>query len=175
MSSDNIDIPMTENATETQDVSEAKTPIEAENPVELETPTEMENSDIMENDTETENSIIIEVEPQFLPQHSQPDDNKFAFAYTITITNNCSDACQLLARHWIITDANEQIQEVQGAGVVGEQPRLVPGASFTYASGAILKTEWGTMKGSYQMRSDAGEIFDVPISEFALVPAHALH
>jgi len=119
--------------------------------------------------------IDIHIETQFIDSQSQPEDRRFVFAYTITITNDSDIPAQLVSRHWIITDANNAKQEVQGLGVVGEQPRLEPGEDYTYTSGVILETEIGTMEGSYQMRTDEGEIFDAPIPLFALVPPHAIH
>lgn len=121
------------------------------------------------------NPIDIHIETQFIDEQSQPDNQRFVFAYTITITNDSDIPAQLVSRHWIITDANDTKQEVQGLGVVGEQPRLEPGEDYTYTSGVILETEIGTMEGSYQMRTDDGEIFDAPIPVFALVPPHAVH
>ena len=82
---------------------------------------------------------------------------------------------QLISRHWIITDANSDVQEVRGVGVVGEQPQLAPGEEYTYSSGVILPTDTGTMTGSYQMRSALGEEFDAPIPKFTLIPPHKLH
>lgn len=119
--------------------------------------------------------IEIDVKTNFIPDQSDPDKGRFVYAYTITISNRGERTAQLLSRHWIVTDANDIKQEVQGMGVVGEQPRLEPGESFTYTSGVVLDTEFGTMEGSYQMRSDNGETFDAPIPTFALVPPHAIH
>ncbi len=121
------------------------------------------------------NPIDIDVSTNFIAEQSTPDDGRFVYAYTITIHNRGERAAQLLSRHWIVTDAREGRQEVQGMGVVGEQPRLEPGESFTYTSGVILETEIGTMEGSYQMRTDSGDIFEAPIPTFALVPPHAIH
>lgn len=119
--------------------------------------------------------IDIDIKTRFIAEQSKPDDGRFVYAYTITIHNRGEKAAQLLSRHWIVTDAREECQEVQGMGVVGEQPRLEPGESFTYTSGVILETEIGTMEGSYEMRTDNGDIFKAPIPTFALVPPHAIH
>jgi ApaG protein len=117
---------------------------------------------------ETARSIRIEVETRYLDSQSDPDDDRYAFAYTITIRNEGAVAARLVSRHWIITDASGKTEHVRGAGVVGEQPHLRPGESFQYTSGAVLHTPVGTMHGSYQMIGDDGEPFDAPISPFRL-------
>lgn len=119
----------------------------------------------------------IEVQPvaQFIPDQSDPDDNRYLFAYTITITNTGEVAAQLVSRHWIITDAHEEIQEVRGLGVVGKQPLLKPGESFQYTSGSSLTTPVGTMKGTYQMVAEDGTHFDAEIPEFTLAMPRVLH
>ncbi|MGH1440535.1 MAG: Co2+/Mg2+ efflux protein ApaG [Cellvibrionaceae bacterium] len=119
--------------------------------------------------------IMIKVKTAYLDDHSQPEKKRFAFAYTITIENNSDQPAQLLSRHWIITDANNVVQEVEGMGVVGQQPRILPGDSYTYSSGAVLETQVGTMEGTYQMQSDSGESFNIPIPAFSLTRPHALH
>ena len=119
--------------------------------------------------------LHVTVKTQYIAAQSNPDENKFVFAYTITITNNGSQAAQLLSRHWIITDANNEIYEVQGEGVVGEQPSIGPDSSFTYTSGTLLATDVGHMQGSYQMLSEDGHLFDVEIPAFCLAPPHTLH
>lgn len=119
--------------------------------------------------------IHIDVSTAYLDGESLAEARRFVFRYTIAITNEGSEAVQLISRHWRITDAEEQVQEVQGLGVVGEQPTIEPGQTYTYSSGAILETETGMMQGSYQMRSASGELFDAPIPAFALVPPMALH
>lgn len=119
--------------------------------------------------------IVIEVVPRYLPEQSVPADNRFVFSYTITITNRGSEAVRLLNRHWRITDANNQVQEVRGAGVVGEQPLIEPGESFRYTSGALLQTPVGTMEGSYEMITSSGRSFDAPIAAFSLAQPGALH
>ena len=119
----------------------------------------------------------IDVQPvaQFIPDQSDPDDNRYLFAYTITITNTGEVPAQLVSRHWIITDANNEIQEVRGLGVIGKQPLLQPGESFEYTSGSVLTTPVGTMKGSYQMVAEDGTHFTADIPEFVLAIPRALH
>lgn len=119
--------------------------------------------------------IKISVKTQYLPDHSTPATRRFAFAYTITITNNGKYTVQLLRRHWIITDGNHKTEEVRGDGVVGEQPHIAPGESFTYTSGAVLDTPIGTMEGSYQMRMDSGDSFEAMIPRFSLAKPGTLH
>jgi ApaG protein len=120
-------------------------------------------------------AIAIEVATRFLPEESAPDDGRYVFAYTIRIHNHGPVPAQLISRHWIITDANGKVQEVRGDGVVGEQPRLAPGESFEYTSGAVLETGLGTMRGSYRMRTDDGTAFDAPIDPFTLSIPRTLH
>lgn len=120
-------------------------------------------------------SIKIEVKPAYIASQSQPEQRRFVYSYTITITNLGDEQVQLISRHWRITDADSRLQEVRGLGVVGEQPMLAPGQSYTYTSGVILETETGIMEGSYQMRSESGAEFDAAIPTFALVPPHAIH
>lgn len=100
---------------------------------------------------------------------------RYVYSYTITIANQGDEPAQLISRHWHIRDARDKLQEVQGVGVVGEQPHLAPGESFTYTSGVVLETETGIMQGTYQMRADSGAMFDAEIPAFALVPPHAIH
>lgn len=119
--------------------------------------------------------IQVSVKPRYIPQQSKPEAGRFVYAYTITIANAGEAAAQLIGRHWVISDEREKTQEVRGIGVVGEQPYLAPGKSFTYTSGVILETETGIMEGSYQMKTDSGRLFDVVIPAFALVPPHAIH
>ena len=119
--------------------------------------------------------IEIRTAPQFIAEQSNPDDDHFVFAYTITIRNRGSVAAQLISRHWIITDATDEVQEVKGLGVVGHQPLLQPGESFEYTSGSSLTTPIGTMKGPYQMVGEDGTRFDAEIPEFVLAAPRALH
>jgi len=119
--------------------------------------------------------IQIDVRTSYLPGQSEPGQNRYVFAYTITITNAGSVPARLVTRHWIITDANEQKREVHGEGVVCEQPYLLPGSSFQYTSGTILETPVGTMQGSYQMIADDGTAFDAEIPSFTLSIPRTLH
>jgi ApaG protein len=120
-------------------------------------------------------SIDIAVATQFLDEQSAPDENRYAFAYTIRIRNAGELPARLMTRHWIITDANGKVQEVRGDGVVGEQPWLRPGEQFEYTSGAVLETNVGTMRGSYAWVSDDGTHFDAPIPAFTLSVPRTLH
>ena len=119
--------------------------------------------------------IDVQVKTAFVPSQSDPANNRFVFAYTVTITNTGSATAQLLARHWVITDANNKVQEVRGEGVIGEQPILKPGASFQYTSGTVIETPVGTMGGSYQMQAEDGTGFEAPIPEFTLSMPRTLH
>jgi ApaG protein len=121
------------------------------------------------------NSIEVDVETRYIEDQSNPEQNYYVFAYTITIQNKGSQSAQLLTRHWVITDSNQKVQEVRGDGVVGEQPLLQPGEQFVYTSGTMLETAVGTMKGSYQMRADDGSHFDATIEEFVLSTPRVLH
>jgi ApaG protein len=120
-------------------------------------------------------AINIHVATIYIANQSRPHQRRFVYAYTITISNEGEEAAQLVSRHWRIVDADDKLQEVQGVGVVGEQPVIEPGNSYTYTSGAVLETETGIMEGAYQMRTAGGEMFEVPIPAFALVPPHAMH
>jgi ApaG protein len=113
-------------------------------------------------------NIEVTVLPRFLPERSAPDKGHFFWAYTIAITNLGQDAVQLMTRYWQITDAQGRVQEVRGAGVVGEQPVLEPGESFEYTSGVPLPTPSGFMTGSYGMVTGKGERFDIDIPAFSL-------
>ena len=117
--------------------------------------------------------ILVEVEPAYLGQDSQGD--RYVFSYTITISNRGGEPARLLTRHWIITDSNGHVEEVFGDGVVGEQPRLLPGESHRYTSGAIIDTPFGTMQGSYGMVTDGGQDFKAPIPVFRLQTPGVLH
>lgn len=119
----------------------------------------------------------IDVQPvaHYIPDQSDPAENRYLFAYTITVTNTGEVPAQLISRHWIITDAHEEIQEVRGLGVVGKQPLLKPGESFQYTSGSSLTTPVGTMKGTYQMVAEDGTHFDAEIPEFTLAMPRVLH
>jgi ApaG protein len=110
----------------------------------------------------------VEVEPQFLPEQSAPDQDLYSFAYTITITNTGDVAAQLISRHWIIADALGNLEEVKGLGVIGQQPLLKPGESFQYTSGCRLRTASGTMQGSYFCVAEDGARFETEIPAFVL-------
>ena len=115
------------------------------------------------------------VQVNYLAAESAPERERFAFAYTITIANHGPIPSQLLNRHWVITDGVGDVQEVRGPGVIGQQPRLARGQKFTYTSGAVIKTPVGTMEGSYEFRTDDGELFEVPIDVFSLRVAGVVH
>ena len=119
--------------------------------------------------------IDVSVTTQYLAGQSQPEQSRYAFAYTVTIRNRGQEPAKLLSRHWIITDGDGRVQEVRGAGVVGQQPHLAPGASHTYSSGTVMATPVGTMQGSYQMLADDGKRFDAEIAPFRLAVPGVLH
>jgi len=121
------------------------------------------------------NNIRVDVETRYIEDQSNPEQNYYVFAYTITIQNKGRQSAQLLTRHWVITDSNQKVQEVRGDGVVGEQPLLKPGEQFVYTSGTMLETAVGTMKGSYQMLADDGLQFDATVDEFVLSTPRVLH
>lgn len=123
----------------------------------------------------TEHNIAVSARTAYLAEQSDPENGRHVFAYTICITNNGTVAAQLISRHWIITDANNRVQEVKGPGVIGEQPLLQPGDSFEYSSGSVIATAVGTMRGSYQMRTADGVEFDADIPEFTLSMPRVLH
>jgi ApaG protein len=111
----------------------------------------------------------------YLAEQSNPDNDRHVFAYTIRIVNTGSVAAQLLSRHWIIADANNQVQEVRGLGVIGEQPTLQPGETYEYSSASMIATPVGTMRGSYQMQALDGTRFETTIPEFTLSMPRVLH
>ncbi len=119
--------------------------------------------------------IEVNVATRFVDDQSQPRENRYVFSYTVTMRNQGQQPARLIARHWVITDANGKVQEVRGDGVVGEQPHMAPGDDFQYTSGAVLETAVGTMKGSYQMLADDGTRFDAPIPQFTLSVPRTLH
>jgi ApaG protein len=120
-------------------------------------------------------SIQISVETHYLAEQSEPEGSRYVFAYTVTIRNAGRAGAQLLNRHWIITDANGKVQQVEGEGVVGEQPHIGPGQAHRYSSGAVLETPVGTMEGSYGMQDDEGQSFRAPIPRFRLAVPGVLH
>ena len=119
--------------------------------------------------------IQVIVRTAYVPEQSDPGNDRYVFAYTVTIANEGTASAQLISRHWVITDAENQVQEVRGLGVVGEQPFLRPGESFEYTSGTSLGTPVGTMRGSYQMVAEDGQKFDAEIPEFTLSMPRVLH
>ncbi|HET7033965.1 MAG TPA: Co2+/Mg2+ efflux protein ApaG [Casimicrobiaceae bacterium] len=119
--------------------------------------------------------ITVAVKTAYLPEQSDPARSTYVFAYTIKITNTGEIAAQLISRHWIITDADSQVQEVKGLGVIGQQPLLQPGESFEYTSGTSLATAVGTMRGTYQMVAGDGKTFDAEIPQFTLSMPRVLH
>jgi ApaG protein len=119
--------------------------------------------------------IQVAVSTQYVAEQSDPGVNRHVFAYTIRILNSGNVSAQLISRHWVITDADGQVQEVRGLGVVGHQPLLAPGQSFEYTSGCQLATAVGTMRGSYQMTAEDGVQFEAPIAEFVLSMPRVLH
>lgn len=122
-----------------------------------------------------QDQIDIKVDTQYLQEQSDPEHGRFAFAYTIFITNRGEESVKLLNRHWQIIDDNNQVEEVRGPGVVGLQPEIEPGKSFHYTSGAIIGTEFGTMQGSYEMQSADGHTFEAAIPPFLLARPHTIH
>ena len=117
---------------------------------------------------ESQCDIKVKVATSYIDDQSEPDADRYVFAYTITISNSGDIAAKLMSRHWVITDANGKVQEVNGDGVVGEQPHLNPGEEFRYSSGAVLETPVGAMQGMYRMQADDGFGFDAPIAPFTL-------
>ena len=124
---------------------------------------------------ENKYEITVTTHAAYIPEQSDPESGRYVFAYTITIKNTGNVTAQLISGHWIIADANDQVQEVRGLGVVGEQPRLKPDDSFEYTSGTAIATPVGTMRGSYQMVAEDGLQFDAPIPEFTLSMPRVLH
>lgn len=119
--------------------------------------------------------IDVSVVTRYLKEQSDPDNERFAFAYTITVQNSGTVAAKLMSRHWLITNGNGEVEEVRGAGVVGQQPLIAPGQSHTYSSGAVIRTHVGTMQGSYQMFAEDGKRFDATIAPFRLAVPGSLH
>ena len=120
-------------------------------------------------------NIRVTVDTVYVEDQSDPETDRYVFAYTITIENSGSITARLLNRHWIITDASGQVQEVKGEGVIGEQPILQPGGTFRYTSAAMIETPVGTMTGSYEMVADDGVRFDAEIPAFKLSAPNLLH
>jgi ApaG protein len=119
--------------------------------------------------------VRVSVSAEYSPERSKPAETQWFFVYTITIANEGTETVQLLTRHWIITDGTGHVEEVRGPGVVGKQPVLAPGESFTYTSGCPLSTPFGVMEGTYQMVNASGEHFDVKIAPFTLSEPYTVH
>ena len=119
--------------------------------------------------------IRVVVTPAYWAERSQPQQGRFAFTYKVEVTNVGREPATLERRHWVITDSQGNVEEVDGEGVVGKQPRLEPGERFEYTSWAMLRTPFGSMRGHYTLTRPDGERFEAEIGEFALVQPHALH
>jgi len=120
-------------------------------------------------------SINVSVSTRFLPEQSQPENERYAFTYTITVSNDGTVAAKLMSRHWVITHGDGKVEEVRGDGVVGQQPLIAPGESHTYSSGSVISTKVGNMQGSYQMLAEDGKRFDAVIAPFRLAVPGSLH
>jgi ApaG protein len=123
--------------------------------------------------TAVSNQIKVTVRPEYLPERSEPDEDRYFWSYTIEIANDGDRTVQLTHRHWQITDSNGRREEVRGPGVVGEQPKLKPGDAFRYTSGCPLRAPSGVMVGTYRMVDENGRVFDVAIPAFSLDSPHA--
>lgn len=121
------------------------------------------------------NGILVSVKSEYMPERSSPGARRYAFAYTVTITNQGTETAQLRSRHWVITDAEGDVQEVRGEGVVGAQPVLAPGESFEYTSWCVIPTSTGSMRGEYTMVTSAGESFDAQVASFRLGMPYSLN
>jgi ApaG protein len=121
------------------------------------------------------NGILVTVRSEYLAERSSPSARRYAFAYTVQISNQGGETAQLRSRHWLISDATGEVQEVRGEGVVGEQPVLAPGESFEYTSWCVIATSTGSMRGTYQMISARGEPFDAEVAPFRLAMPHSLN
>lgn len=120
-------------------------------------------------------SINVSVSTRFLPEQSQPENERYAFTYTITVSNDGTVAAKLMSRHWVITHGDGKVEEVRGDGVVGQQPLIAPGESHIYSSGSVISTKVGNMQGSYQMLAEDGKRFDAVIAPFRLAVPGSLH
>ena len=129
----------------------------------------------MNTEADPRYEISVSTKTQYLADQSDEEAGRYVFAYTITIRNTGNVAAQLISRHWIITDADSQVQEVRGLGVVGEQPLIKPGEAYEYTSGTAIATQVGTMRGTYQMVAEDGTRFDADVPEFTLSVPRVLH
>ncbi len=125
--------------------------------------------------SELSDGIVVDVDTHYVESESSPGEDRYVFAYTVTIRNEGEVPARLTNRHWKIVDANGKVQDVRGEGVVGEQPHLKPGEGFQYTSGTMLETSMGTMGGSYKMITDDGDTFDANIPDFLLSTPRVLH
>lgn len=123
----------------------------------------------------SKHNVKIEVQTEYLPEQSTPEDERYVFAYHVSIHNEGSNKVQLISRHWIITDGNDKVQEVKGSGVIGLQPQLESGESFQYSSGAVIDSQVGVMQGSYQMLDENGQHFEAEIPAFKLAIPNIIH
>lgn len=123
----------------------------------------------------TPGAIDITTQPRYLADRSAPDEQHYVFAYTITIRNRGDERVKLISRRWVITDANGKVIEVEGSGVVGEQPNIAPGEQYTYTSGVSLETPVGVMEGSYIMTGEDGREFEAPINAFRLAQPNLIN
>ena len=126
-------------------------------------------------DTSLKTQIEVLVRPEFQESESLPDSKRFVFAYYVTITNHSNENVQLIERSWVVTDAEQQVQRVQGKGVIGQQPHLAPGESFTYDSAVMLETPFGTLEGAYTFQTASNKQVDVPIPAITLAKPNSLH
>lgn len=129
----------------------------------------------MSTSTAVTRKVRVHVQCEYAPERSKPPAHQWFFVYTITITNEGDETVQLMTRHWLITDGDNHVEEVNGPGVIGKQPVLHPGQSFTYSSGCALPTPFGMMEGAYEMVTASGEHFDVRIASFALSEPYTVH
>ena len=122
-----------------------------------------------------DSGIVITTEPRYIEKESDPDNNRYVFAYTITIANHTHATAQLLNRHWLVTNGAGEVQEVAGPGVVGKQPHIAPGEAFRYTSAAVLETPVGSMAGHYEFQRPDGSLFEVAIPIFSLSVPNIVH
>lgn len=120
-------------------------------------------------------NIQIAVKTHYLSEQSSPEEDRYAFAYTVEISNRSDETVKLLNRFWHITDDNEKVEEVRGEGVIGQQPEILPGQSFHYTSGAVIETQFGSMRGDYEMQTADGKKFTAQIPPFLLAPPLSVH
>ena len=129
----------------------------------------------MSTSTAVTRNISVRVQCDYAPERSDPAAHQWFFVYTVTLTNTGDEIVRLMTRHWVIRDGDNNVEEVRGPGVVGKQPTLHPGESFTYSSGCPLPTPFGVMEGTYQMVTTSGEKFDVQIASFTLSEPYTVH